>query len=97
MISPIRNAMLAGLKLIPVIPIKTYTTVKRLGKSKVGKRWVKVRRHTGYSDPVQKGKPLYDVNQRAVYLHQHDYDKVRREIEHQAAKAMAVPQRYLGF
>ncbi|HHP0484923.1 TPA: hypothetical protein ACRZ4F_001580 [Vibrio harveyi] len=84
-------------KCFKVGPHASYTTVKRLGKSKVGKRWVRVRRFVGHSFTVAKGLPVMDKQNKALYLHPHDYEALRQEMERKVNHSMGLPTSLLGF
>ncbi len=86
-----------NVKVVKVGPHSSYTTVKRLGKSKVGKRWVKVRRFIGHSFTVAKGLPVLDKTKHVLYVHPHDYEILRQETERKINHAIGIPSSLLGF
>ncbi len=67
-----------GLRIVVDNPIATYKTVMRQGKSKVGKRWVRVRKFTGFCHLIKEGEPMLDKANRVCYMHPTDANRLRK-------------------
>ncbi len=61
---------LNGFRVIVVQPDPVYLSRFRQTKSKVGKRWVKVRRFTGWEDRIEDGQTLVDEANRMLYMNE---------------------------
>lgn len=70
-----------GFRVILVQPRKVYRTRIRQGKSKVGKRNVRVRKLVGLVELIESNKFLINENSRTIMCGPEVYERLKNEIK----------------
>lgn len=71
---------LGGMKVCIVEPVKIFTTVFKQTKSKVGKRMIRVKKHTGWCELLKDGQVIEHKPSNTYNMNKFTFNKLKTEM-----------------